>query len=153
MPTHEGSHASDCLSIAGLIREFLICRLVPGDFSVWGTVLEVSFQQGTGLIVLVILTFRPTGALDNSTTGQGLVFTEGSITGTGRQYIRTCTGSLNRLGGSPRTESLSRLGGILLDLISPGWNSITGGLNKAGTGRLCRFSQLTDASTRIKNGF
>ena len=134
MPTHKGSHASDCLSIAGLLRGFLICRLVPGEVSVWGTMPEVAFQQGAGLTVLVIFTFRPTGALDNSTTGQGLVHTDGSITGTGRQYIRTCTGGLNRLGGCPRTGSLNRLGGSLLGLISPGLNySITSGLNKAGT--------------------
>ena len=118
MPTHKGSHVSDCLSIAGLLREFLICRLIPGEFSVWGTVPVVSFQQGTGHTVLVILTFRPTGALDNSTTGQGLIYTEVSITGTEGQYIRDCTGSLNRLGGCPGTGSLNRLGGRL-HLISP----------------------------------
>ena len=101
VPTHEGCHASHCLSIAGLLREILICRFVPGEFSGWGDVPVVSFQQGTGLTVLFIFTFRPTGTLDSSRTGQGLVHTEGGITGTGRQYIRTCTWSLNRLGGRP----------------------------------------------------
>ena len=110
----------------------------------------VSFQQGTGLTMLFIFTLRPTGTLGSSRTGQGLVSTEGSITGTGRQNLRTCTGSLNRLGGRPRIGSLNRLGGIPLDLISSGWNSITGGLNKAGTGNPCRLSQFTGASTRFK---
>ena len=90
VPTHKGSYASDCLSIAGLLREFLICRLVPGEVSVWGAVPEVAFQRGAGLTVLIIFALRPIGALDNSTTGQGLVHTEGGITGTGKQYIRTC---------------------------------------------------------------
>ena len=144
MPTHEGSHAWHSFSITGFLREFLICRFVPGEVSVWGTV--VSFQQGTSLTVLFIFTFRPTGTLGS---GQGLVSTEGSITGTGRQYIRTCTRSLNRLGGRPCTGSLNRLGGILLGLISSGWNIITGGLNKAGTGRL----KLLVLAPGSKNGF
>ena len=83
VPTHKGSHGSDCLSISGLLREFLICRIIPGEVSVWGAVPEVAFQQGAGLTMMVIFTLRPTGALDNSTTSQGLVHTEGSITGTG----------------------------------------------------------------------
>ena len=49
-----------------------------------------------------------TPALDSSTTGQGLVHTEGSITGSGNQYTRTCTEGLNRLGGCPHTGSLNR---------------------------------------------
>ena len=65
----------DSLQLASS-EKFLICRLIPVELSVWGPVPVVSFQQGTGHTVLVILTFRSTGALENSTSGQGLVCIE-----------------------------------------------------------------------------
>ena len=99
--------------------------------------------MGAWLTVLFILTIRPTGALDSSTTGQGLVHTDGTITGTGKQYIRTCTRGLNRLGGN------------LLAPIAPSLNySITSGLYKAGTGTLSALSAiLLVLAPGSKNGY
>ena len=141
----------DCLSIAGLLREFLICRLVPGEISVWGAVPEVAFQQGAGLTVLVIFTLRPTGALDNSTTGQGLVHTEGSIPGSGKAVHQDLHWEPEQAGWLSPHQEPQQAGWQSAGFHLP-WVELQHHRNKAGT-RKALQSQITGAGTRIKNGF
>ena len=151
VPTHERHHPSDCLLVISIFREVLVTSIFPVEVSVWGARPVINIHWGTGLTLQVIVTVR----------------LQSRLTSTRKQNLRTCTGSLNRLGGRPCTGSLKGLGGILLFHISTGTlnradstlvdslphhSCLTGGLIKAGTGAPNSHTrgQASGGGSRIK---